>query len=95
MEAVKKLMVFYDLASGDKRLLPTHVSLYLAIFWCYCKNGFNMPFVIFRKDLMRLAHISSIATYHKCIRELCNYDYISYQPSYNYYKGSLVCLKGF
>jgi hypothetical protein len=94
MAGLKQLISFYTLAKDDGRLLPTHISLYLAIFWCYCKSGFQSPFVIFRKDLMRLAHINSIATYHKCLSQLCSYEYISYQPSYNYYKGSLVYLRG-
>jgi hypothetical protein len=93
MEAVKQMTSFYALTSSDKRLLPTHVSLSLAIFYFYYKNGFESPFIIYRKDLMRLAHISSIATYHKCIRELCSYGYISYLPSYDGYKGSQICLK--
>jgi hypothetical protein len=95
MEAVKQMTSFYALTSGDKRLLPTHVSLSLAIFYCYYKNGFESPFVFCRKDLMKLAHISSIVTYHKCIRELCSYGYISYRPSYNCNKGSQICLKTF
>jgi hypothetical protein len=95
MEAVKEMTNFYALTNGDKRLLPTHVSLCLAIFYCYYKNGFQSPFVVYRKDLMRLAHISSIATYHKCIRELCRYGYIGYRPSYNYYHGSQIYLKTF
>lgn len=95
MEAVKQMTSFYALTSGDERLLPTHVSLSMAIFYLCYKNRFESPFVIYRKDLMRLAHISSIATYHKCIRELCRYGYISYRPSYNYYKGSQICLMPF
>lgn len=94
MEKIKPLTTFYKLACDDKRLMPTHLSLYMAIFWCYCKSGFCSPFVIYRKDLMRLAHINSIATYHKCIGELCSYNYLVYQPSFDHYKGSLIWLKG-
>jgi hypothetical protein len=41
---------------------------------------------------MSLAHINSIATYHKCIKDLSSFGYIGYMPSYNYHQGSLVYL---
>jgi hypothetical protein len=42
---------------------------------------------------MRLAKISGVATYHKAIRELDEYGYIDYKPSYNHNKGSLIQIK--
>ncbi|TSD66374.1 hypothetical protein FFF34_002940 [Inquilinus sp. KBS0705] len=56
-------------------------------------NKLTLPVKVIRKDLMRLAHINSIATYHKCIKELVNYGYIAYTPSFNYYQGCLISLK--
>lgn len=44
---------------------------------------------------MHVCKISSTATYHKCIKELHQYGYITYTPSYNPYKGSLVLLFDF
>ncbi|WP_262497429.1 hypothetical protein [Mucilaginibacter auburnensis] len=41
---------------------------------------------------MTLAHIHSIATYHKCIKDLIAMGVIYYIPSYNYYQGSLIYL---
>ena len=32
---------------------------------------------------MEAAKINGLATYHKCIRELHEYGYIDYHPSYN------------
>jgi hypothetical protein len=42
---------------------------------------------------MKLAKISGVATYHKSIRELDEYGYIRYEPSYNRYKRSVIYLK--
>ncbi len=41
---------------------------------------------------MRVSKICSNATYHKCIKELNEYGYLEYFPSFNPYKGSLVNL---
>jgi hypothetical protein len=74
----------------DKRILATHVSLLTALFVCWQRSGFISPFAITRKTLMGFSKIASIATYHKCIRELDKYGYIRYQPSYDPVRGSLV-----
>ncbi len=42
---------------------------------------------------MRLAKISGIATYHKSIRELNDFEYIKYQPSYNHFSKSVIYLR--
>ena len=41
---------------------------------------------------MRISKISAKATYHKCIKDLHNFGYIQYLPSFNPFKGSLVYL---
>lgn len=75
---------------ADNRILATHVSLFAALFVCWQHVGFTSPFAITRKKLMAYSRIASIATYHKCIKELDAFGYIRYQPSYNPIRGSLV-----
>ncbi|SEB21569.1 hypothetical protein [Pedobacter hartonius] len=74
----------------DSRILATHVSLFTALFVCWQHGGFTSPFAVTRKKLMAYSRIASIATYHKCIRELDQFGYIRYQPSYHPKMGSLV-----
>ena len=74
----------------DKRVLTTHVSLFTALFVFWQRNDFVSPFAITRKTVMAFSKIASIATYHKCIRELDEYGYIRYLPSFHPAKGSLV-----
>jgi hypothetical protein len=76
--------------SGDSRMLATHVGLFAGLFVCWQRNGFKNPFPVNRKTLMAYSRIASVATYHKCIRELDEFGYIRYQPSYHPTKGSLV-----
>lgn len=74
----------------DGRMLATHVSLFTALFVCWQRNEFSSPFAVNRRELMKLSKIASIATYHKCIKELDRFGYIRYQPSYHPKNGSLI-----
>ncbi|SDP99694.1 hypothetical protein SAMN05428975_5121 [Mucilaginibacter sp. OK268] len=76
--------------SKDQRLIATHISLFSALFIQWQRNGFANPFAVTRRELMAFSKIASIATYHKCIRELDEYGYIRYQPSYHPKLGSQV-----
>lgn len=74
----------------DTSLLATHISLFTAMFVCWQLNDYANPFRVNRRQLMAFGKIASIATYHKCIRELDSAGYISYQPSYHPFQGSLI-----
>lgn len=74
----------------DNRLLPTHLSLFTGLFVCWQRNGFASPFGVTRNTLMAFSKVASIATYHKCIKELDEYGYIRYEPSYHPKLGSQV-----
>jgi hypothetical protein len=77
-------------AEKDKSLFATHISLLAALFVFWQRNGFESPFSVNRKELMAFGKIASIATYHKCIRELNDGGYIKYAPSFHPKTGSLV-----
>ncbi|MDY7397046.1 transcriptional regulator [Aureibaculum sp. 2210JD6-5] len=74
----------------DNRLNPTHVSMYLALFQYWNLNRFENPVSISRKEIMKLSKIGSLATYHKCIKNLHEWEYLEYVPSHNPFKGSLI-----
>jgi len=75
---------------GDTRLNATHVSLFTALFVLWQRNCFASPFAVNRRELMAFSKIASLATYHKCIRELDASGYICYRPSYHPKLGSQV-----
>ena len=85
---------FMDRAGDDHRIGPTHISLFLAILFYYRHQEYRMPIYVYRKELMKQAKISAIATYHKGMRDLVEYGYIGYVPSYNPVLGSLVYVSG-
>ncbi|MFT3752884.1 MAG: hypothetical protein QM800_08395 [Paludibacter sp.] len=95
MNYILQLSGFFQKVAVDNRLNPTHVSLYMAVFQFWNSEKFRNPVTISRQELMRISKISAKATYHKCIKDLHNFGYIQYIPSYNPFKGSLVYLFDF
>lgn len=88
----KHLAVFYRRASKDERMLPSHVSLFMTLYYKWVRNKFADVIKIKRVELMSMARISSVVTYHKCIRELHEFGYIIYKPTNDYYKGTEVMI---
>lgn len=80
---------------GDQRLNATHVSLYYALFQEWNMSRFANSFFINRQQLMQYSKIGSKGTYHRCINELHQWQYINYNPSNNPFKGSVVRMKSF
>jgi hypothetical protein len=83
MEKVKELASFYAAIRDDPRIGTTHISLYMALFHFYNLNMFQNPIKFTRASVMKVAKISGLATYHKCIKDLHQFGYILYTPSYN------------
>ena len=84
------LAAFLEAAPMDKRLIPSHIALFTAIFHLLKKTGSCTTVKITRQEVMQLAKISSISTYHKRINDLMSFQYLDYRPSYDHYKGSFV-----
>lgn len=87
----KVMQRFYE----DDRLLSTHISLYMALFHVWNKNRFTNPVSIIRTEVMKAAKISSLSTYTKCLRQLHDWQYLEYLPSFNPSLGSRVNLYNF
>jgi hypothetical protein len=92
MSRLKPIIQIHLLAKTEAGLRPTHLSLFLALFWTWHQNGYQEYFTVYRSDLMNLGKIKSIATYHKCMKDLSVLGYIEYRPAFDYYKGSQVRL---
>ena len=90
IDAVACVINIIDRMATDPRINVWHIGILLAIAdISYHGKGSN-PVTITRKLVMRLSHIQSLATYHKCIRQMEEYGYIKYSPSYNHYRGTTV-----
>jgi len=90
MAEVQQLTDFYSATRNDPRIGATHISVYMALFQFYNLNNFQNPIQIKRTLVMEAAKINGLATFHKCIKDLHEYGYIQYIPSYNPAINSLV-----
>jgi len=84
---------FFKAVANDARMSPAHISLYMALFHLYLKNGTQNGVFFSSYEVMPLAKIDSRATYHKCLRDLVECGYIEYVPSYNPFLKNLAYLK--
>lgn len=82
----------YFKMSEDERLSPYHLSVYNALFMLWNECGFATKLSINRNDVMKLSKIGNQNTYTKVLKELHEYGYIIYEPSFNPLKGSLVTI---
>ncbi len=92
MERVKELTSFYSAIKDDHRISSTHISLYMALFQVYNLSRFQTPLSITRSGVMKVAKINGLDTCHKCIKDVNDFGYIHYLPSYNPAVGSQVYL---
>ena len=90
MNYIKHLTAIFYRFNEDSRLNPSHVSIYYALFHYWNVFRFCKQFFIQRQEIMEASKVGSLSTYHKCIRELSDWNYILYLPSKNPLKGSQV-----
>lgn len=84
------LQSFLSAVEEDPRINKAHISLYVALWKKWKDSGRENSLSFFRYQLVGLCKISGRNTYYKTLRELHEYGYIKYEPSYDQYEGSLV-----
>jgi hypothetical protein len=92
MNYIRHLTAVFERFNKDQRLNPSHVSMYYALFQYWNVFRFCNQFYVQREEIMQASKIGSLKAYHKCIRELSQWNYILYVPSHNPYRGSQVKL---
>ena len=90
MNYIKSLTAAFEKFYFDQRLNPSHISLYMALFHAWNACRFTSEFFVNRKELMQIAKIGSPTTYHRCITDLHSWNYLTYFPSNNPFKGSKI-----
>lgn len=93
MNQLNILSNFLLASTNDHRIGPVHISMYAALLKLWQEQAYKKTFRITRKRLMPLCKICGLATYHEKIKELHDFGYINYEPSYNPYEGSQVSFK--
>src|SRR5690606_23308777 len=90
MNYVKHMNQVFQIFSVDDRLSPNHISLYLSLFQEWNGYMFAKRTFIFRGEVMKKSKIRSKTTYHRCITDLNRWGYITYHPSKDAFKGSVI-----
>ena len=90
MERLNYLSDFFEAIKSDARISITHIGIYTALLQYRIERNFINPIHVFSHEIMSIAKLSSAITYHKCVRELSDYGYIRYEPSFNRTKGSKI-----
>lgn len=78
--------------SHDERITAWHMAIIYGILMLSDGDNISLPIQISRERVMRHAHVNSYMTYHKCMKELQQFGYIKYFPSYHPALGSKVIL---
>jgi hypothetical protein len=79
MEALVLLNVFFATVDEHPQIGTSHVGLYAALYYLYLLNACQDPIMIRRHQVMELAKIRGIATFHKCMKDLCEARYLRYE----------------
>ncbi len=90
MEALKPLSDFFLAIENDCRISITHIGVYAALLQYWKEQQYVNPLQVFSYEIMCKAKISASTTYHKCIRDLSDYGYIRYIPSFKRNQGSKI-----
>lgn len=90
MDGLDQLSDFFEAIETDGRISITHIGIYAALLQYRMQAGFINPIQVFSREIMSIAKLSSAITYHKCLRDLNDYGYIKYEPSFNRMKGSRI-----
>lgn len=74
---------FIRAALKDTRLNVWHLALLLAIIELAFAQNEQKIIRVSRSKLMALSHIHTLPTYHKYFKQIQDFGYIKYTPSYH------------
>jgi hypothetical protein len=92
MQRIKPLAEFFQAIEKDGRISVTHIGIYVALLQYWQAHGCQNPVCVYSYELMRVAKISAATTWHKCVRDLHEFGYIRYEPSFKRNRRSKVYL---
>lgn len=86
------LKAFFANADNDARLSATHLGVYFVLYKLWLAEGCKDFVQITRKRVMKHAKIRSTATYHRIVKELVEFGYIEYKPTFHPLHGTTIKL---
>ncbi|ASW73912.1 hypothetical protein IQ37_18220 [Chryseobacterium piperi] len=94
-DSALKWLNFFNLIANDPRLNVWHLALLSALVQLAYLQNEPRIIRVSRSRLMALSHIRTLPTYHKYFKELQDFGYVKYIPSYHPGYRSTVEITGF
>ena len=94
MESLKPLSDFFSAIKNDYRINITHIGIYAALLQYWKEHDYSNPVYVFSYEIMQIAKVSASTTYHKNIKDLNDFGYIRYVPSFKRNQGSRIYFPG-
>lgn len=85
-----QLNAAFDQFNKDTKIKQGHITLYLAFFQKWNREFFKKTITINREWIMEKAKFKSKTTYHNYLKNLNDWGYLLYYPSYHPAQGSKV-----
>lgn len=80
---IKDWINLFQRIEQDNRINVWHLALFIALMkLAYIQKGKEI-IKVSRSRLMKLSHIRTLPTYHKYFKDLQDFGYITYTPSYH------------
>lgn len=87
---IVQLNMAFERFYNDTRIKQGHITLYLAYFQKWNREYFKKTITVNRELIMERAKIKSKTTYHNYVKDLNDWDYLKYYPSYHPARGSKI-----
>nr|WP_295924742.1 hypothetical protein [uncultured Dyadobacter sp.] len=84
---------FFEGISRDPRISCGHIGIYAALLQCWAIQQYQQPLMVFSHQVIGLAKVSSRDTYFRYVRQLSDYGYIRYEPSFSRKQPSTIHLE--
>jgi hypothetical protein len=81
------LSAFLQGSLNDYRISSTHIA---ALVHYSADRGHINPYRAYSHEIMKIAKVSSLKTYSRCMHELAAYGYLKYEPSKKKNLASLI-----
>ncbi len=83
MDVLRPLIEFMSGIAHDPRIGNTHIALFVAVYNLWLENEEPPDMALRPKTVMKKAKILARSTYVRAIRDLHEWGYLVYKPSYN------------
>ncbi|UUW08624.1 hypothetical protein NLG42_21280 [Flavobacterium plurextorum] len=79
----KNTISYLSAIMEDSRITVWHLAILVAVLQLGNQQGQFKIIKVSRSRIMKLSHVKTLPTYYKYFKELQNFGYLTYRPSYH------------